>query len=140
MASLRGFGSANRESLAELVWAFFEYWAWRHNYSGDVVSIRLGACLHKDDKDWTRRIGNERHLVGGASGSWVRAVETAGLPASRARHGSLGSVGAHSTLVASLKVPACLPLAVRSITARPRPSPSHPLCSLCRCASRTRLS
>ncbi len=80
MASLRGFGSANRESLAELVWAFFEYWAWRHNYSSDVVSIRLGACLHKDDKDWTRRIGNERHLVGGASGSWVRAVEAAGLP------------------------------------------------------------
>lgn len=61
--SLRGFGGANSETLAELVWAFFEYWAWRHNYSSDVVSIRLGACLHKDDKDWTRRIGNERHLV-----------------------------------------------------------------------------
>lgn len=61
--SLRGFGSPNRESLAELVWAFFEYWAWRHNYSHDVVSVRVGGCLHKDDKDWTRRIGNERHLV-----------------------------------------------------------------------------
>ncbi len=35
----------------------------RHNYTHDVVSIRLGGCLHKDDKDWTRRIGNERHLV-----------------------------------------------------------------------------
>lgn len=63
VASLRGFGSANRENLAELLWAFFEYWAWRHNYTHDVVSIRLGGCLHKDDKDWTRRIGNERHLV-----------------------------------------------------------------------------
>lgn len=71
--SLRGFGGANSETLAELVWAFFEYWAWRHNYSSDVVSIRLGACLHKDDKDWTRRIGNERHLVGrgGVQGGWV---------------------------------------------------------------------
>ena len=28
VASLRGFGSANRENLAELLWAFFEYWAW----------------------------------------------------------------------------------------------------------------
>lgn len=61
--ALRGFGQPNGEGLAELVWAFFEYWAWRHNYAHDVVSIRLGACLHKDDKDWTRRIGNERHLV-----------------------------------------------------------------------------
>lgn len=61
--SLRGFGAPNRESLAQLVWAFFEYWAWRHNYSHDVVCVRLGTCLHKDDKDWTRRIGNERHLV-----------------------------------------------------------------------------
>jgi hypothetical protein len=62
---LRGFGSANRESLAQLVWAFFEYWAWGHNYSQDVVSVRVGGVLHKDDKDWTRRIGNERHLVRG---------------------------------------------------------------------------
>lgn len=65
MERLRGFGSANRESLAQLVWAFFEYWAWGHNYSQDVVSVRVGGVLHKDDKDWTRRIGNERHLVRG---------------------------------------------------------------------------
>lgn len=38
--SLRGFGRANGESLAQLLWAFFEYWAWRHNYSHDVVSVR----------------------------------------------------------------------------------------------------
>ena len=85
--ALRGFGAVNCESLAQLVWAFFEYWAWRHNYSHDVVSVRLGACLHKDDKDWTRRIGNERHLASGGPAACPPACRClpsdvgAGLPA-----------------------------------------------------------
>lgn len=39
-----------------------------------LPQVRLGACLHKDDKDWTRRVGNERHLVralASAGGSWL---------------------------------------------------------------------
>ena len=28
-----------------------------------VISIRTGTVLPKDEKDWTRRIGNERHLL-----------------------------------------------------------------------------
>jgi DNA polymerase sigma len=62
-ARLKGFGDENKEGLAALVWAFFEYWAWRHNYSGGVISVRTGGLLSKDDKDWTRRIGTERHLL-----------------------------------------------------------------------------
>jgi DNA polymerase sigma len=62
--ALRGCGDANTETLADLVWAFFEYWAWRHDYSGSVLSVRLGGWLTKAQKDWTRRIGNERHLLG----------------------------------------------------------------------------
>ena len=61
--SLKGFGAANKESLAELVWAFFEYWAWRHDYNNSVISIRTGGFLTKSQKEWTRRVGNERHLV-----------------------------------------------------------------------------
>lgn len=61
--SLAGFGAANKESLAELVWAFFEYWAWRHDYNNSVVSVRTGGFLTKSQKEWTRRVGNERHLV-----------------------------------------------------------------------------
>lgn len=61
--SLAGFGAANKESLAELVWAFFEYWAWRHDYNNSVVSVRTGGFLTKSHKEWTRRVGNERHLV-----------------------------------------------------------------------------
>ena len=61
--ALRGFGAPNGERLSDLVWAFFEHWAWRHDYARDVVSVRTGATLSKDAKDWTRRIGSERHLL-----------------------------------------------------------------------------
>ncbi len=60
---LKGFGSANTESLGELVWAFFEHWAWKHDYNNAVVSVRTGGFLTKSQKEWTRRVGNERHLV-----------------------------------------------------------------------------
>lgn len=60
---LKGSGSANTESLGELVWAFFEHWAWKHDYNNNVVSVRTGGFLTKSQKEWTRRVGNERHLV-----------------------------------------------------------------------------
>ncbi len=63
VGALRGFGAGNGESLAELVWAFFEYWAWKHDYNNAVVSVRTGGFLTKSQKEWTRRVGNERHLV-----------------------------------------------------------------------------
>ncbi|XP_027115025.2 UTP:RNA uridylyltransferase 1-like [Coffea arabica] len=58
-----GFGSHNREGIAKLVWAFFSYWAYCHDYADDVISIRTGTVLSKRTKDWTRRIGNDRHLI-----------------------------------------------------------------------------
>lgn len=60
---LCGFGSHNGESLARLVWAFFNYWAYCHDYANDVISVRTGSMLSKRAKDWTRRIGNDRHLI-----------------------------------------------------------------------------
>ena len=60
---LKGFGAANTESLGELVWAFFEHWAWKHDYNNNVLSVRTGGFLTKSQKEWTRRVGNERHLV-----------------------------------------------------------------------------
>jgi hypothetical protein len=63
VAALKGFGDENKQSLAELVWQFFEYWAWKHDYMHGVVSVRCGRVVSKDDKDWTRRVGNERHLL-----------------------------------------------------------------------------
>nr|XP_043628434.1 UTP:RNA uridylyltransferase 1 [Erigeron canadensis]XP_043628435.1 UTP:RNA uridylyltransferase 1 [Erigeron canadensis]XP_043628436.1 UTP:RNA uridylyltransferase 1 [Erigeron canadensis] len=60
---LQGFGSRNGESIAQLVWAFFNYWAYCHDYANDVISIRTGSIVSKREKDWTRRVGNDRHLI-----------------------------------------------------------------------------
>ncbi|XP_047342676.1 UTP:RNA uridylyltransferase 1-like [Impatiens glandulifera] len=60
---LSGFGSANRETIAKLVWSFFNYWAYFHDYTHNVISVGNGCLLRKFDKDWTRRIGNDRHLI-----------------------------------------------------------------------------
>lgn len=60
---LRDFGSRNRETIAQLVWAFFHYWAYCHDYTNTVISVRTGSLLSKRTKDWTRRIGNDRHLI-----------------------------------------------------------------------------
>ncbi|EYU32028.1 hypothetical protein MIMGU_mgv1a001944mg [Erythranthe guttata] len=60
---LGNFGSRNGESIAHLVWAFFHYWAYCHDYATDVVSVRTGSTLSKRTKDWTRRVGNDRHLI-----------------------------------------------------------------------------
>uniref|UniRef100_A0A7C8YU96 RNA uridylyltransferase n=1 Tax=Opuntia streptacantha TaxID=393608 RepID=A0A7C8YU96_OPUST len=60
---LRDFGSRNRENIAHLLWGFFNYWAYCHDYANSVISIRTGSILSKQDKDWTRRIGNDRHLI-----------------------------------------------------------------------------
>ncbi|KAL6499334.1 hypothetical protein OROHE_025997 [Orobanche hederae] len=60
---LQNYGSRNVESIAQLVWSFFHYWAYCHNYANDVISVRNGSTLSKRDKDWTRRVGNDRHLI-----------------------------------------------------------------------------
>ena len=39
--------SRNNESLGELVVAFFDYWAHRHDFVHDVFSIRLGHLISK---------------------------------------------------------------------------------------------
>lgn len=58
-----GYGEGNTESLAHLLHAFFDYWAWRHDYGGAVVCIRTGGTLPKRRKGWTTRVGTERHLI-----------------------------------------------------------------------------
>ncbi|XWS32281.1 hypothetical protein CRYUN_Cryun23aG0146500 [Craigia yunnanensis] len=60
---LRNFGSCNKETVAQLVWAFFNYWAYGHDYANSVISVRTGSIISKQEKDWTRRIGNDRHLI-----------------------------------------------------------------------------
>jgi len=60
---LKNYGAGNKETLGQLLSAFFHYWAFRHDYANSVISVRTGGLLSKNEKDWTRRIGNERHLI-----------------------------------------------------------------------------
>ncbi|KAL6848544.1 hypothetical protein ACP4OV_021838 [Aristida adscensionis] len=60
---LHGFGAENKESIAGLLWAFFHYWAFHHDYRKDVISVRTGKTISKQEKNWTTRIGNDRHLM-----------------------------------------------------------------------------
>ncbi|XP_027334652.1 UTP:RNA uridylyltransferase 1 isoform X2 [Abrus precatorius] len=57
------FGVHNKETIAQLVWGFFYYWAYCHDYANTVISVRTGSIISKREKDWTRRIGNDRHLI-----------------------------------------------------------------------------
>ncbi|RCV05745.1 hypothetical protein SETIT_1G108100v2 [Setaria italica] len=60
---LQDFGADNKESIAELLWAFFHYWAFDHDYRRDVISVRMGNTISKQEKNWTTRVGNDRHLM-----------------------------------------------------------------------------
>ncbi|KAL6854331.1 hypothetical protein ACP4OV_019234 [Aristida adscensionis] len=63
---LNKYGAHNKDSVSRLLWSFFHYWAYVHDYTRDVISIRTGrivSCLIKEWKDWTRRVGNDRHLI-----------------------------------------------------------------------------
>lgn len=42
---LRDFGSRNKENIAHLLWGFFNYWAYCHDYANSVISIRTGSVL-----------------------------------------------------------------------------------------------
>lgn len=45
MEKLRDFGVSNKENIARLLWAFFHYWAYHHDYANDVISIRTGSII-----------------------------------------------------------------------------------------------
>ncbi|XP_014522958.1 UTP:RNA uridylyltransferase 1 [Vigna radiata var. radiata] len=60
---LGDFGRQNKETIAQLVRGFFHYWAYCHDYANSVISVRTGSIISKREKDWTRRIGNDRHLI-----------------------------------------------------------------------------
>ncbi|CAJ1949914.1 unnamed protein product [Sphenostylis stenocarpa] len=60
---LGDFGRHNKETIAQLVRGFFHYWAYCHDYANAVISVRTGSIISKREKDWTRRIGLDRHLI-----------------------------------------------------------------------------
>lgn len=58
MAELKDFGKDNKQSLGELLFQFFRFYAHDINYDVDVVSVRSGRLLTKKFKDWTISFNN----------------------------------------------------------------------------------
>lgn len=52
VAELQGFGTANSETLADLLASFFHYWARQHDYRNEVVTIRQREEMLKAGKGW----------------------------------------------------------------------------------------
>ncbi|KAI9676159.1 MAG: hypothetical protein M1817_000904 [Caeruleum heppii] len=50
--SLRGFGAANKETLGELLFHFFRYYGHEVDYETQVVSVRQGKLISKEEKGW----------------------------------------------------------------------------------------
>ncbi|KAJ8659778.1 hypothetical protein O0I10_004371 [Lichtheimia ornata] len=49
---LRGYGEDNHESLGGLLYAFFRHFAVEFDYANQVVSVRHGRYLSKEEKAW----------------------------------------------------------------------------------------
>ena len=49
---LRGFGADNKQSLGDLLFQFFRFYAHEFDYDKDVVSVRSGKLIDKKAKGW----------------------------------------------------------------------------------------
>ncbi|KAI9478209.1 MAG: hypothetical protein EXX96DRAFT_569978 [Benjaminiella poitrasii] len=52
MPRLVGFGKANTESLGSLFYNFFRKFAYEFDYKTQVISVRHGCLLTRDEKEW----------------------------------------------------------------------------------------
>ncbi|EMC98876.1 hypothetical protein BAUCODRAFT_46923, partial [Baudoinia panamericana UAMH 10762] len=50
--ALKGFGEANKESQAELLFQFFRHYGYEFDYSQYVVSIKEGRLMSREEKGW----------------------------------------------------------------------------------------
>jgi hypothetical protein len=49
---LRGFGEANKETLGQLLFSFFRYYGHELDYEKQVISVREGKLLTREEKTW----------------------------------------------------------------------------------------
>ncbi|KAI1181276.1 hypothetical protein F4777DRAFT_10471 [Nemania sp. FL0916] len=52
IGKLRGFGDKNKSTLGELLFDFFRFFAHEFDYSTNVLSVRLGKLVTKNEKKW----------------------------------------------------------------------------------------
>ena len=53
--AIRSRGNDNKESLAELLFAFFRHYGYEFPYSTSVVSIREGRMVSRNEKGWDEK-------------------------------------------------------------------------------------
>lgn len=56
--ALVGFGEKNQDSLGALLFQFFRFYGYEHDYENAVISVREGRQVSKVDKGWHRSINN----------------------------------------------------------------------------------
>lgn len=52
LEALKGYGDANKESLAELLFQFFRHYSYEFDFSKYVVSVKEGRLLSRLEKGW----------------------------------------------------------------------------------------
>lgn len=52
LETLKGFGSANKSTLGELLFQFFRYYGHEVDYEKNVFSVREGTLISKEEKGW----------------------------------------------------------------------------------------
>ena len=60
--SFRGFGSPNKESIADLLFGFFRRYGHEIDYEKNVISVREGSLIAKESKGW-HQLQNNRLCV-----------------------------------------------------------------------------
>ncbi|KAI1277286.1 hypothetical protein F5Y07DRAFT_398543 [Xylaria sp. FL0933] len=56
---LRGFGEKNESTLGELLFEFFRFFAHEFDYSTNVLSVRMGKLITKNEKKWHLALNNQ---------------------------------------------------------------------------------
>lgn len=59
--ALKGFGQKNKSTLGELIFQFFRFYGHEYDYDNQVVSVRSGKQLSKQEKGWL--IGTNSRLL-----------------------------------------------------------------------------
>lgn len=59
---LRGYGNANYETLGGLLFAFFRKYGFEFDYQQQVISVRSGKILTREEKGWDRGLEENRLL------------------------------------------------------------------------------
>ncbi|KAE9986112.1 hypothetical protein BLS_000045 [Venturia inaequalis] len=68
LEKLKGFGSANKETIGELLFYFFRLYAYEVDYGASVISVRHGKILTRKEKSWDLASGSKE-------GQWRLCVE-----------------------------------------------------------------